>query len=311
VTALATSRYQIGLAAAVAIVALRIGIGLHFYLEGAAKLREEQPFSAGFLGNAKGPLAPLYKQMVWDADGLFRLNYDYTYAQWDSFRNRVASHYQFEPSQTARAGEIFNDYLRRYAFLINEKQDDLAQYYAQLKRRDENARDEARSLASLRAHDARIAQERTQLVAPVLAAIDKLTKGLETDLNALATDEQYQRHGRVEIGKVGRRPFDSEFVDAVIPYFDIVVGACLILGLFTRPAAIAGGLFLLSVCLSQWPLSPGAAPIYYQAVEMLALFALAAVGAGKYAGLDYVLSGLWRSCCARQTARHSTADRRG
>ena len=290
-----------------AIVALRVGIGLHFYLEGATKLRDERPFSAGFLAGAKGPLAPMYKQMVWDADGLYRLNYDYTYAQWDRFRNRLASHYQFEPSQTARAGEVFNDYLRRYAFLINEKQDDLNQYYAELKRRDENAKDPTRTLASLRAHDARIAQERTQLVAPVLATIDKLSKDLETDLNALATDEQYQRHGRLEIGKVGRRAFDSEFVDGVIPYFDIIVGACLILGLFTRPAAIAGGLFLLSVCLSQWPLSPGAAPIYYQAVEMLALFALAAIGAGQYAGLDFVLGGLWRSCCGPRRAIQAKA----
>jgi uncharacterized membrane protein YphA (DoxX/SURF4 family) len=297
-TSLATTRYQIGLLAAVAIVALRVGIGLHFYLEGAAKLQDPKPFSAGFLGNAKGPLAPSYKRMVWDADGLFRLSYDHTYAHWDNFRNRVAVHYGFDSSQTAKAKETLDAYLRRLHYLIDPqkgtKADDIRQYYAELKRRDENAQNPARSLASLRAQDARIAQERTQLVAPVLASIDKMWKDLETDLNALATDEQYQRHGRTEIGKVGRRPLDSEFVDAVIPYFDMIVGACLILGLFTRPAAIAGGLFLASVCLSQWPLAPGAAPIYAQAIEMLALFFLAAVGAGQYAGLDFIFSSLWR-----------------
>jgi uncharacterized membrane protein YphA (DoxX/SURF4 family) len=293
-TSLATTRYQIGLLAAVAIVALRVGIGLHFYLEGAAKLRDPKPFSAGFLGNAKGPLAPAYKRMVWDADGLYRLNYDHTYAQWDAFRNRVAAHYQFDQSQAARGSAIFNEYLRRYVYLLDVKKEDLNQYYAELKRRDGNAGDPSRALTSFQAHDARIAQERAQLAQPVLAAIDKMWNDLETNLNALATQEQYQRHGRVYIGKVGRRPLDSEFVDSVIPYFDMVVGACLILGLFTRPAAIAGGLFLASVCLSQWPLAPGAAPIYAQAIEMLALFFLAAVGAGQYAGLDFILSSLWR-----------------
>ena len=57
---------------------LRVGIGLHFYLEGATKLHDPKPFSAGFLGSAKGPFAPNYKRMVWDADGLFRFNYDAT-----------------------------------------------------------------------------------------------------------------------------------------------------------------------------------------------------------------------------------------
>ena len=89
---------------------------------------------------------------------------------------------------------------------------------------------------------------------------------------------------------------DSEFVDRAIPYFDIAVGLCLILGLFTRPAAILGGLFLASVCVSQWPGYPGAAPIYPYVIEMLALFALAAIGAGQIAGLDFLVCGLRRYC---------------
>jgi uncharacterized membrane protein YphA (DoxX/SURF4 family) len=248
--------------------------------------------------------------MVWDADGLYRLNYNYTQPHWDNFRNRITTHYHFDQSQAAEATETFNAYVRRYAHLLQEKQDDVNQYYGELKRRDANAADAARSLGSLQAHDARITQERTQLIAPVLASIDKLWKDLETDLNAVATDEQYKRHGRLAIGKVGRRPLDTVSLDQWVPYFDMAVGCCLILGLFTRPAAIAGGLFLLSVCLSQWPLAPGASPIYYQAIEMLALFALAAVGAGQFAGLDFLFSGLWRSCCGpRQRTANQGAKR--
>ncbi len=310
-TPLGTSRYQIGFLAALVIVALRVGIGLHFYLEGMSKLRDPKPFSAAFLSNAKGPLAPLYRQMVWDADGLFRLNYDYTYHHWDDYKNRIAAHFRFDEPQLARAQEIFDAYVRRFAFLINEKQDDLQQYYGELKRRDANAADPARSLTSLAAHDARITQDRTALAAPVLATIDKLWKDLENDLNSLATAEQYKRHGRLPIGKVARRLFDSEFMDRWVPYFDIAVGACLILGLFTRPAALAGGLFLLSVCLSQWPLTAGAVPIYYQAVEMLALFALAAIGAGNYAGLDFLLGGAYRMCCGKKPAAAGSTVRPG
>ena len=82
----------------------------------------------------------------------------------------------------------------------------------------------------------------------------------------------------------------------------LLVPACLILGLFTRPAAILGALFLASVCAAQWPLSQGAAPIYNQLVEMLALLALAAIGAGQYMGLDYFLGGLKNLCCPAKRA---------
>jgi uncharacterized membrane protein YphA (DoxX/SURF4 family) len=308
-TALATTRYQIGFLAAAAIVALRVGVGLHFYLEGAAKIQNPKPFSAGFLGSAKGPLASSYKQMVWDADGLYRLNYNYIQPHWDQFRNRIAAHYRFDQDQAAKAKLIFDDYTRRYSAHVNSKGSEIEQYYAELKRRDANAANPSRELASLLAHDARIAQNRTMLIGPVLASIDKLNQDLENDLNAVATPEQHQRHGRLEIGKVASRPFDSNFVDRWIPYFDIIVGACLILGLFTRPAALAGGLFLLSVCLSQWPLAPGATPIFYQGVEMLALFFLAAIGAGQFAGLDFILGGLGRVCCGRKAAAPAVAKR--
>jgi len=67
----------------------------------------------------------------------------------------------------------------------------------------------------------------------------------------------------------------------------------LILGLFTRPAAIAAAGFLLSVILMQPPWVDGAVPTYYQAVEMFALLVLAVVGAGRYAGLDFFLRCLY------------------
>jgi uncharacterized membrane protein YphA (DoxX/SURF4 family) len=281
----------------IAIVALRLGIGLHFYHEGATKLQDPKPFSAGFLGNAKGPLAPYYKRMVWDADGLYRLNYDATARHWDDYRNRVVAHYGFDEKQSAETKATLDNYLRRYIYLLNDKEADLKQYYDELKRRDEYAKIPSRSLASLQTHDARIAEDRNKLVQPVLATVDKMNVGLEKDLNALATTEQYHQHGRLELDKVGRRPFDSAFMDRWIPYFDLAVGVCLILGLFTRVAAIAGGLFLLSVCLSQWPWADGAIPIYYQAIEMLAMFLLAAIGAGQFAGIDFLISSVRYWCC--------------
>lgn len=288
------SRTSIGPLAAAAIVALRLGVGAHFFLEGAAKLESSSSFSAGFLGNAKGPLAPLYQRMVWDADGLHRLDRDGTFAFWDNYKNRVVSHFHFDEKQTKEADRLLKAYEDRLRAFLGSRRDEIEEYYQQLERRDRNAHDESRSLASLQAHEAKIAAERMKLRGQLLPTIDGLWKDFENDLNDVSTTDQYQRHGRLEIGRIGSRFGDSNFVDKVIPWFDIVIGVCLILGLFTRPAAILGGLFLLSVCAAQWPGSPGAAPIYNQMVEMLALFTLAALGAGQYLGLDYLLSGLFR-----------------
>jgi uncharacterized membrane protein YphA (DoxX/SURF4 family) len=286
----------------VAIVALRVGIGLHFFSEGASKLRDPKPFSGGFFANAKGPFAPLYKAMVWDADGLWRLNAQTTIPHWDQYRSRVVAHYGFDEKQAAAAKKTLDSYTGRLRYFLELKGEDLDQYYKSLERRKTNAADPARAdLASLRTHDARIDAERTQLIAPILAEIDKLWKGLENDLNDLATTDQWKRHGRLAITKIGRQPFDSEFADRVIPWFDVIVGVCLVLGLFTRPAAFLGGLFLASVCASQWPGAYGAAPIYPYLIEMLALFVLAGVGAGQIAGLDFLLGGLRRRTVVTKT----------
>ena len=84
--------------------------------------------------------------------------------------------------------------------------------------------------------------------------------------------------------------------DLIVTCVVIGVGVCLLLGLFTRVAAIAGALFLLSVMATQPPWVPGAmspVPYYYQLVEFAACLFLAAVGAGRWAGLDFIIHELW------------------
>jgi len=291
------SSYCINGLAAAAIVLLRVGIGVHFLAEGWTKLENPRPFSGGFFSNAKGPLAPVYKNLVWDSDGVARLDLQTTLADWDHYRNRIVNHYGFDEKQQKAAADVVKRYEGRLKQFLASKSDTIDEYDLWLKRRDDNAKDPTRKLASLQTHDARIATETRKLYGELIPTIDRLWKDLENDLNAIATEEQWSRHGRLAIGKPGRGLVDSESMDWIVPWFDVAVGACLILGLFTRPAAILGAVFLASVCASQWPLAPGAMPIYNQAVEMLALLALAAIGAGRFAGLDYFLGGLRNMCC--------------
>jgi uncharacterized membrane protein YphA (DoxX/SURF4 family) len=303
------SSYSISGLAAAAIVLLRVGIGVHFLSEGVSKLENPKPFSAGFFGNAKGPLAPLYKNLVWDADGLYRLDLDTTLDEWNAYRERVVNHYGFDDKQQKAAADTVKRYEGRLKQFLGSKSDTIDEYHQWLERRDKNAKDPSRQLASLQAHDNRIAGETRKLYAELVPPIDRLWKDLENDLNALSTDEQWKAHGRLAIGKPGRRPLDTEMMDRIVPWFDTIIGACLILGLLTRPAAILGALFLISICASQWPLSSGAAPIHNQAVEALALLTLAAIGAGKFCGIDAICCPFSKKACVPQQPVEKTTQR--
>ena len=277
-----------------AVVALRVGIGIHFYMEGTTKLKDKKPFSGPFFANAKGPLASVYRGRVWDIDGSWRMNPKATEAHWKDYEQKIGSHFGFDDKQKKEAEKIVKDYTKRINWFLGSKREDILDYERQLDRRDANrAKADRQGLASMTAHDARIEADRNEKKMPVLAVVDKTWKELESDLNAVATDKQYLRHGRLAIGKVGQSFGDTETMDAWVPYFDLLIGLMLIIGLFVRVAAVAGALFLAGVCASQWP-GYGGAPIYYQLVEMLALLALAALGAGQFCGLDYVISGLRR-----------------
>lgn len=300
--------------AAASLVLLRLAIGIHFFQEGGGKLADPKPFSGGFFGSAKGPLAPAFKGMIWDPDGRMRLGLpaennpsfaghvfkadpNATLNHWESYRNRISSHYGFDEKQNKAAEKVTKSIASRYQGFLRTKNDDIEEYYHQLIRRDAYAQMPERNLESLKAHDARNQGDWMKLRSPILATIDGMWKDLERQLNEIATQEQREARGWLPIGRVGEQPVNADTVDKIIPYFDLVIGICLIVGLFTRTAAVLGGLFLLSVCMSQWPGYPGSAPIYYQSVEMLALFALAANGAGKWMSIDSLFGCCRAWCC--------------
>jgi uncharacterized membrane protein YphA (DoxX/SURF4 family) len=76
-------------------------------------------------------------------------------------------------------------------------------------------------------------------------------------------------------------------INMAVAALTVGVGICLVVGLFTRLAAMAGALFLLAVIAAQPPWVSAAATTYYQGVELAGLLVLAGTGAGRWAGLDY------------------------
>ncbi|HEX3996996.1 MAG TPA: DoxX family protein [Pirellulales bacterium] len=93
-------------------------------------------------------------------------------------------------------------------------------------------------------------------------------------------------------------------IDLAIGWTLMIVGGLLIVGLFTRVAAVVGALFLLSIIFAQppWLATSVQTYTYNQTVEMLALLALATTPVGRWGGLDYFL-GLCCSGCCRSRAK--------
>jgi uncharacterized membrane protein YphA (DoxX/SURF4 family) len=314
---LTTSTYRYGTVAVVALVALRLAVGWHFYREGADKIIEGNFTSVGFFKTAKGPLVPLYQYFIWDRDGRARLDQQATLDAWTQYRQRVVDHYGFEEQQQEQAERVFayragdpddesaqvNERDGQLTRFFKENKEDIKEYLNGLERRDRNRHDAARQgVESLRGQSEQIEKDLQKKVGPWLSGLDLLWKGYEEDLNNLATEEQAGR-GWVKLGKPGRHFLDNIFIDQIIPYFDLLVGACLILGLGTRVMALAGAGFLASIVGTQWPGAPGSIATYYQVIEVFAMLVLAAFGAGRFAGLDFFFDWLRlryckRSCCA-------------
>lgn len=303
--ALSASPRQLGTAALVALIALRIGIGFHFFTEGTDKLQKPGWTSAGFLGNAKGQFADSFHNMVWDADGLARLDLDETKRLWDHFRERVVRIYAFDDSQTKQAETAFKRRLNQLEAHFAENRREIEEYRLGITRRDSyrNQKDRVQ-VASLSGQLGSIESDLKSQRSKIIGPIDQIWQGYEAELNTLATEGQ-RHHGPISLDHPWRRTLDSRTIDKIIPYFDLTLGMLLMLGLFTRTAATAAGLFLCSVIVSQWPGTPGAVPVWPQLIEALALFVIAATASGRAAGVDFFVRLLRAWCCPAKQGTQS------
>ncbi|EMI19218.1 putative membrane protein [Rhodopirellula maiorica SM1] len=147
-----------------------------------------------------------------------------------------------------------------------------------------------------------IRKEWTSKGAGAMEEIEKIWKNYTSSLLSIATPEQLQAHRAFKPTMPRSARVDTSVIDAMVPYFDIAVGLCLLFGLFTPVAALAAAGFLASVFLSQYPPTAGPGSTYYQLIEAMACLVLAGTGAGRFAGLDYFLHLVVRKFCSPETA---------
>jgi uncharacterized membrane protein YphA (DoxX/SURF4 family) len=298
------SRYYPGFLGAFFIILLRVAIGWHFLYEGWEKYEStrsgKEPFSAEiYLRNATGPLAPYFRAMVPDVNGLAVLDPARLKAAWRDDVDRITNHFGFTQEQRAQAQTILDQDLRwaDYWFSNPDNEEKRQKYYHDLRQVQTAERDpQALSFQSERAWDARrgVDADRRSLTAALL----ERGKDLRDAVTKKATPEQLKSAGAPSLPWTG-----LELQNLLTIYGLIAIGFCLIAGFLTPWAALGAAVFLAMIYLSMppWPglpPNPRAEGHYWivskNLVELIACLVLATTPSGHWVGLDALFFGARR-----------------
>lgn len=196
-------------------------------------------------------------------------------------------------NQVDQANDVIDHWTAQLEDWVAENYETLREYRESMIRVEKNSKNAARQgVATLEGQSSTIESNKKKLAAPLVAGLAGIWEGFNAQLNALATPQQLKQveFVKFEIARPDGPSTRLSFIDRVTPWFDVIVGALLILGLFTRIASLAGAGFLSMVVLSQAPwLGNASSEVFAYTSEMFALLVLAAVGAGRFAGLDFFL----------------------
>jgi uncharacterized membrane protein YphA (DoxX/SURF4 family) len=209
---------------------------------------------------------------------------------------RLSSHYGFDDKQRIEASKALRQSLHDADewFADKEFTEKREKYYHDLGavqkiERNPGALSYERERAAAKRKD--LETERKELV----AKIDAIGGALKDSIVALSSDEQ-----EASAGPYSPPRTSLDWVNDATTYGLIVMGFCLMAGLFTPLAALAGAVFLGQIYLSMppWPglpASPNAEGHYLfvnkNLIELLALLALVFIPTGQWIGFDALVFG--------------------
>ncbi|MCG8448546.1 MAG: hypothetical protein MI725_03070 [Pirellulales bacterium] len=210
--------------------------------------------------------------------------------------------------QAAEAAELFQRRHQQLADFLGEQEEAIEEYQHELWRLQSlQAQQGAKEIPYRKQRVAAKQSETSSTGSTLVSEVRGIQHGLQNDLRGLLTPDQRNNDAladAVEAVLVDQKERRLQWLNVGVTALIISVGACLLLGLFTRLAAVGGVLFLLSVMVTQLPWVEGAKAdfFYYQLVECAALISLLAFDARRLPGIDYILCGLWCLCCGTKKA---------
>ncbi len=227
---------------------------------------------------------------------------------WQADADAAAEFYKFDAAQKEKAAKLLDADSARMREVTDDFESDIVLYRRLVARADRLATvpgvdqipfEKARAAAVQKnpLGETGISGQASPLSSapPVwLAAAQDVDKLFHDQLVAVATPEQRQ------LGLPASANSKLHKLDTALAWTLMIVGGLLIVGLFTRLAALVGALFLLSIICAQppWLADSLQTFTYNQTVEMLALLVLGAIGAGRWGGLDFFVSRCCTGCCS-------------
>lgn len=247
------------------------------------------------------------KQNRSTAEPAYQAWLDSATADWRADIEKYTRAYHFDKDQQAKADAIATDVKRRLEDDLKDYEPDIRLYRQLVARADRMAVEPGagqipnqvvRTSAALQnpLGERGIngpASPITTTPAAWMADAQAYDQFFHKQLRGLLTPEQQAMAAAPgETGRLHR-------IDTGIAWLLMIAGGCLIIGLFTRLAAVVGAVFLLSIICAQppWLATSVQTYTYNQVVEMLALLALATTPVGRWAGLDYLIHRGLRLCC--------------
>ncbi|HTU19704.1 MAG TPA: hypothetical protein VMG10_16705 [Gemmataceae bacterium] len=301
-------------------------------------LGKSKPFSsAGYFREGTGPLAQYIRQQIGDPDqeALALLEPNKTelpnapphkrtpsllHQEWSDYITRFEDYYNLDDDQKKKAEEALTKaeddvvgWLTRTAAdeknlkaKTQEGRLPMPARLAQLKQKLEELSEPKHShLVSIgadaeseRLHN--IKGEVVRLRTSLLNELDEYTQELKKKLEKIPSDEQTkaaQSKGKAPQPEQPPNP-KQHWIDLATMYGLAILGACLILGLFSRTACLLSASFLLMtyLCMPPFPWLPSAPNNegYYlfvnkNVIEMLALLALMTTRSGYWFGVDAII----------------------
>lgn len=273
------------------LVLLRVTVGWHFLYQGLWKLENPDFTSSGFLGQAKGPFEDRYLELIPDYWGHERLDEERTLAAIEDYRQRFADANELSEAQAELADRIASARTDQVKGFFKENAEAIDGYFHDLERLAEV---KATPASELQYQKKRNWEKRQELQGKLRGWSNQLSSWMEqyrTDLGNVLTDEQRQTYSMLD-----PRTFS---MDDFVTLSNIAIGACLMVGLFTRLAATGGASFLALIVFSQlelpgvYPLAPAAAGrslvVTKEVIEGVALLCLATLPVGRWGGLDFFI----------------------
>jgi uncharacterized membrane protein YphA (DoxX/SURF4 family) len=210
---------------------------------------------------------------------------------WRAMRDKAKNVPGLTDEQKQRVDRSYAERIRQVSDYLASETEPIAQYRHELLRLSRwQASPEAGEVPYF---DERLATKEAETTSQPRAWINQI-RGLESqfvgDLREILDTEQRanaETNSALESALTSDKATRLHMINVGATILTLGVGICLLLGLFTRIASVAGALFLLWVIISQPPWLPDSVPTMFQIIEFAALLVLAGTGAGRWAGLDF------------------------